>query len=178
MSNNKIIISGGVVDTSSAVKYLAQFGYLPTSDPRKALLLTEDGVSKALKRLQKFGGVNQTGVLDDDTIELIKTPRCGLKDNLDEDNLENLEILEVGDEDIEENEEEEREAYFPTRKRKKRFALQGSRWKTKLLTYKVGRYPTKLTKREVGITKCFSYELVYQGLVFKIISSKVSNHYR
>jgi len=159
---------GGVVDTSSAVKYLAQFGYLPTSDPRKALLLTEDGVSKALKRLQKFGGVNQTGVLDDDTIELIKTPRCGLKDNLDEDNLENLEILEVGDEDIEENEEEEREAYFPTRKRKKRFALQGSRWKTKFLTYKVGKYPTKLTKREVDSddSKAFAMWASASGLRF------------
>ena len=136
------------VDTNSAVKYLAQFGYLPTPDPRKALLLTEDGVSKALKNLQKFGGINATGVLDDETIELMKTPRCGMKDNLEK---QNLEIREIGDDEDEEVEKEERGPYFPTKKRKKRFALQGSRWKTRFLTYKIGKYPTGLTKREVLI---------------------------
>lgn len=158
----------GPVDTSSAVKYLSQFGYLPTPDPRKALLLTEDGVSKALKKLQKFGGVNQTGILDDDTIELIKTPRCGMKDVLDDDNLQNLEIREVGDDESEEYSAEERKTYFPAKKRKKRFALQGSRWKTRFLTYKVGKYPTKLSKQEVDsdVRKAFAMWASASGLTF------------
>ena len=143
--------SAPTVDTYSAVKYLAQFGYLPTPDPRKALLLTEDGVSKALKRLQKFGGIDETGILDDDTIELIKTPRCGIKDNLEEEQSQDLEIREIGDDENEIVEKEERGPYFPIKKRKKRFALQGSRWKTRFLTYKVGKYPTGLTNREVQI---------------------------
>ena len=139
------------VDTNSAVKYLAQFGYLPTPDPRKALLLTEDGVSKALKRLQKFGGINETGILDGETIELIQTPRCGMKDNLEDEQLQNQEIREIGDDENDVVEKEERGPYFPIKKRKKRFALQGSRWKTRFLTYKVGKYPTGLTNREVLI---------------------------
>lgn len=156
------------VDTNSAVKYLAQFGYLPTPDPRKALLLTEDGVSKALKRLQKFGGINETGVLDDDTIELIKTPRCGMKDDLEEEQFQNQEIREVGDDENEIVEKEERGPYFPIKKRKKRFALQGSRWKTRFLTYKVGKYPTGLTNREVDsdVSKAFSMWASASGLTF------------
>jgi len=159
------------VDTNSAVKYLAQFGYLPTPDPRKALLLTEDGVSKALKNLQKFGGINATGVLDDETIELMKTPRCGMKDNLEK---QNLEIREIGDDEDEEVEKEERGPYFPTKKRKKRFALQGSRWKTRFLTYKIGKYPTGLTKREVedDVSKAFGMWASASGLTFMKSNAK------
>jgi len=165
------IYTKDIVDISTTVKYLTQFGYLPTVDHRKALLLTEDGVSKALKRLQKFGGINQTGIVDDDTVELIKTPRCGNKDNLEQ---KTLDIREVEDEKIEEIKEESREAYFPVKKRKKRFALQGSRWKTKFLTYKVGRYPTGLTKQEVDsdVRKAFSMWASASGLVFIQSNSK------
>lgn len=137
------------INTNTAVKYLAQFGYLPKPNPRKKLLLTEEGVSKALKRLQKIGGINETGVLDDDTIELMKTPRCGLKDDLNDDVLQNLEIRDIEDDGTEANKDEERAPYYPIKKRKKRYALQGSRWKTRFLTYKVGKYPTGLSKSEV-----------------------------
>ena len=60
------------------------------------------------------------------------TPRCGVPDVLDEQLLDDQEILDVGGREEEEN---GTTSYFPTRR--KRYALQGSRWRTKSLTYKV-----------------------------------------
>jgi len=162
------------INTNTAVKYLAQFGYLPKPNPRKKLLLTEEGVSKALKRLQKIGGINETGVLDDDTIELMKTPRCGLKDDLNDDVLQNLEIRDIEDDGTEANKDEERAPYYPIKKRKKRYALQGSRWKTRFLTYKVGKYPTGLSKSEVDtdVSKAFSMWAAASDLKFMKSNSR------
>ena len=84
--------------------------------------------------MQKFGGLNETGILDTETVELMKSPRCGVPDNIE--NYENL--IDIGDDDDEK--EEDKDGYYPSRK--KRYALQGSRWKKKTLTYKVGKYPT------------------------------------
>ena len=98
-----------------------------------------------------------TGKLDKQTVELIGTPRCGVPDVLEEQLVDDQEILDIG-----ENEEQEGEnvtsSYFPTRK--KRYALQGSRWRTKSLTYKVKRrknYNRKIRK----VTTATLYEVVF-----------------
>ena len=54
--------------------------------------------------------MNPTGELDDETVELMNTPRCGVKDN-------------VGPSD--------------NAKRKKRYALQGSRWTKDTLDWRI-----------------------------------------
>ena len=134
------------LSTNSAVKYLSRFGYLPKSNPRKKLLITEDGFHKALKQLQHVGGIEETGVLDEATVELINTPRCGMSDSLLQEN-DNLKIRDIdvnGKETI-----ETKKPYYPVKKRKKRFALQGSRWKTRFITYKVGKYPSRLSNSQV-----------------------------
>ena len=66
--------------------------------------------------------------------------RCGVPDVLDDKLVDDLEILDVDDNktlDVGEMEENKTASYFPTRR--KRYALQGSRWRTKSLTYKVGK---------------------------------------
>ena len=72
-----------------------------------------------------------TGKLDKQTVELIGTPRCGVPDVLEEQLVDDQEILDIGDKE----DENVTSSYFPTRR--KRYALQGSRWRTKSLTYKV-----------------------------------------
>ena len=72
-----------------------------------------------------------TGKLDKETVELMGTPRCGVQDVLEEQLVDEQEILDVGDK----QEENVTSSYFPARR--KRYALQGSRWRTKSLTYKV-----------------------------------------
>ena len=74
--------------------------------------------------MKVFAGLEPTGVLDNQTIELMNTPRCGVKDN-------------VGPSD--------------DAKRKKRYALQGSRWKVKNLKWRISKYPStsRLSKDEI-----------------------------
>ena len=153
-----------------SLRFLSQYGYLPKSENGKSFLLTASGLSSALKEMQKFGGLEQTGVLDEATLKLIKTPRCGVPDLIDglaeEEDEEALESLTIVD--VEEVEEKEDGGYYPSKRRRKRYALQGSRWKKRMLTYKVGKYPSKLSRAEVDadVGKAFKMWAKASGLTF------------
>lgn len=89
---------------------------------------------------QGFAGINVTGEVDDETKELMALPRCGVRDK-------------VG---------------FGTDSRAKRYALQGSRWKVKNLTYRISKYPKKLNRPDVDkeIAKAFGVWTDYTDLTF------------
>jgi matrix metalloproteinase-14 (membrane-inserted) len=57
---------------------------------------------------------------------------------------------------------------FGTDSRSKRYALQGSRWKVKNLTYRISKYPKRLNKDEVDkeVAKAFSVWSEYTDLTF------------
>jgi len=100
----------------SAMMYLMKYGYMdmPRGEQKSANLMSQEGLRDYIMEFQSFAGLAQTGNLDDETVRLMNTPRCGVKD-----------IVGKG-----------------LITRKKRFALQGSRWKVKNLTYKISKYPT------------------------------------
>ena len=83
---------------------------------------------------------NLPGELDKETMELMSLPRCGVRDK-------------VG---------------FGSDSRSKRYALQGSRWKVKALTYRISKYPKRLDRGEVDkeIAKAFSVWSEYTDLTF------------
>ncbi|KAK1788415.1 hypothetical protein P4O66_016847 [Electrophorus voltai] len=60
--------------------WLSKFGYLPPADPVTGQLQTKEALTKAIKAMQRFGGLEETGVLDQATLGLMRTPRCSLPD--------------------------------------------------------------------------------------------------
>ena len=86
-----------------------------------------------MKDFQSFAGLAQTGELDPSTLELMKTPRCGVRD-----------IIGPG-----------------AVARRKRYVLQGSRWRVRSLTYRVTQYPggSSITQQEVDDTIKKSFDL-------------------
>lgn len=81
-----------------------------------------------------------TGELDDETLQYMSLPRCGVRDK-------------VG---------------FGTDNRSKRYALQGSRWRVKGLTYKISKYPKRLKKADVDaeVSRAFNVWSGYTDLTF------------
>ncbi|SPP75687.1 blast:Matrix metalloproteinase-14 [Drosophila guanche] len=111
-----------VSTTTQAEMYLSQFGYLPASarNPANSGLQDKSTWLNAIQEFQNFAGLNITGELDDETLKLMSLPRCGVRDRVG-----------TGD------------------SRSKRYALQGSRWRVKNLTYKVSKYPKRLKRVDV-----------------------------
>ncbi|XP_077164493.1 matrix metalloproteinase-17 isoform X2 [Paroedura picta] len=57
-----------------------RFGYLPPPDPITGQLQTQEELTKAIMAMQQFGGLEATGILDEATLKLMRTPRCSLPD--------------------------------------------------------------------------------------------------
>ncbi|XP_055862716.1 72 kDa type IV collagenase-like [Biomphalaria glabrata] len=89
-------VSDQSLDIRLADKYLQSYGYyVAQEEPRAENLMMYNADAhnqnnilanrntertKALKKLQKFFGLPQTGDLDDQTIKLMSSPRCGVQD--------------------------------------------------------------------------------------------------
>ena len=67
---------------AEVVDYLTQFGYLPTSDAGAKSFVAAANLFDAVEKFQSFAGLNPTGELDNETLELMKTPRCGKEDRV------------------------------------------------------------------------------------------------
>ena len=77
------------------------YGYLEPKDPTLGEFRTKDDLIRGIKQLQQFAGLQATGTIDEETVKLIKKPRCSMPD--------------VGPSD--------------RMRRRKRYALHDSRWK-------------------------------------------------
>ena len=142
-ANQRTILPTQAIDKST-VNYLKKFGYLKTAkseQPGPSYLMDQQSLITAVKEFQTFGGVVNTGIIDEDTLELMRTPRCGLPDVKEEDRVV---------------------------RRRKRFALQGSRWMKAEVSYTVGRYPSGLSRSEVDsdVKKAFDMWQHASGLTF------------
>ncbi|XP_052753894.1 stromelysin-2 isoform X3 [Galleria mellonella] len=129
---------GGI---SQATMYLDKFGYLSPKirNPTSGHIIDESLFRKAVAEFQSFAGLNATGELDDETKEVMALPRCGVRDKVG-----------FGE------------------SRAKRYALQGSRWRIKNLTYRIAKYPSRLNQADVDLelAKAFSVWSDYTDLTF------------
>ncbi|KOB78388.1 Matrix metalloproteinase variant 1, partial [Operophtera brumata] len=82
---------------------------------------------------------NPSSEIDDETTKVMSLPRCGVRDKVG-----------FGE------------------SRAKRYALQGSRWRVKNLTYKISKYPSRLVPAEVDneLAKAFNVWSDYTDLTF------------
>ncbi|XP_067014615.2 matrix metalloproteinase-16 [Anabrus simplex] len=123
------LLAGGsgaplVGDLTSATSYLSRYGYLKeNSYTGSAALMSQDTLVAALKDFQAFAGLNVTGELDNDTVKMMATPRCGVED------------MDPNNDD--------------THVRTKRYDIHGSRWHSRNITYRVSKYSQRLTREQV-----------------------------
>ncbi|VVC44925.1 Hypothetical protein CINCED_3A002423 [Cinara cedri] len=67
------------MNQENMIKFMLKFGYLDQNAGPQALI-AGDTLVAALKSVQKFGGLEETGVFDNDTLKLINSKRCGVPD--------------------------------------------------------------------------------------------------
>ncbi|KAF3696812.1 Matrix metalloproteinase-9 [Channa argus] len=67
-----------ISDSQLAENYLKKFGYLQTE--HRSGFQSMVSTNKALKRMQRQMGLEETGVLDKATLDVMKQPRCGVPD--------------------------------------------------------------------------------------------------
>uniref|UniRef100_H3BZR8 Peptidase metallopeptidase domain-containing protein n=1 Tax=Tetraodon nigroviridis TaxID=99883 RepID=H3BZR8_TETNG len=65
------------------VAWLQRYGYLPSVDPRMSVLRSARVMQSAIAAMQRRYGLNVTGTLDSNTVEIQKGPkRCGVPDQM------------------------------------------------------------------------------------------------
>lgn len=130
-------------DEGGAALFLQKFGYLnETNGYRTGAILGPDAISIAIKDFQRFVGLEETGELDNDTLIMMNAPRCGVKDRIG----------------------------HSESARRKRYALQGSKWRVTHLTYRISKYPTRMkerTKVEKEIGRAFKIWSDHSKLTFE-----------
>lgn len=65
---------------SEALDFMKKYGYLEQDDGASEALYTEEGISNIIKTMQRFGAIEQTGKIDNATLKLMKSKRCGVPD--------------------------------------------------------------------------------------------------
>lgn len=104
------------VPSDEMVKFMKQYGYIEAG-PNTEFLYTEEGFTAAIREMQKFGGLPETGVMDNATLELLSAPRCGVPDVIRKANEHN---------------------------RTKRYVIGAPAWKKKKLTYFLANWAPEL----------------------------------
>ncbi|XP_074837874.1 matrix metalloproteinase-17-like isoform X2 [Carettochelys insculpta] len=69
-------------ESGEVVAWLTQYGYLPPAEPGAGQLQTWEAVTSAIRAMQRFAGIPESGIPDDATLALLRTPRCSLPDVL------------------------------------------------------------------------------------------------
>ncbi|XP_032183836.1 matrix metalloproteinase-25 isoform X1 [Mustela erminea] len=104
-------------DVSLGVDWLTRYGYLPPPHPAQAQLQSPAKLRDAIKVMQRFAGLPETGILDRVTMATMQRPRCSLPD-----------VLGVAE-------------LVRRRRRRRRYALSSSKWEKRTLTWRVRSFP-------------------------------------
>uniref|UniRef100_A0A6Q2YLX2 Peptidase metallopeptidase domain-containing protein n=1 Tax=Esox lucius TaxID=8010 RepID=A0A6Q2YLX2_ESOLU len=76
------------------VDWLTRYGYLPPPDPSTGQLQAWTAVTQAVRAMQRFAGLQETGVADEETLALMRARRCSLPDEGEEPKSQANHLLE------------------------------------------------------------------------------------
>ncbi|CAJ1057967.1 matrix metalloproteinase-17b [Xyrichtys novacula] len=111
-------------ESTQLVDWLMKYGYLPPPDPSTGQLQAWTAVTNAVKAMQRFAGLKDTGVVDEDTMALMNSPRCSLPD---EDALTKSAVSQEG-------------KNIRRRRRRRRRAV--SMWNRRNINWRLHSYPS------------------------------------
>ncbi|KAL4091773.1 hypothetical protein QTP88_026412 [Uroleucon formosanum] len=146
-----------IIQNQDMIKFMQTFGYLVQDGPQA--LTVADELVTALKLVQKFGGLEQTGIIDNNTLKLVKSKRCGVPDiSLKQKNTKN-----------------------------KRFVVPSNGWNKRVITYFISNFTPKLSRDGITneIKRAFTKWSRYSQITFSevynanadiLITFGVSNH--
>ncbi|XP_014392669.1 PREDICTED: matrix metalloproteinase-25 [Myotis brandtii] len=136
--------------TCPAQDWLTRYGYLPPPDPAQAQLRSPEKLRDAIKVMQRFAGLPETGLLDPVTMATMHKPRCSLPDVLG--------VAEL------------------VRRRRRRYALSGSIWKKRTLTWRIHSFPRSSALSQETVRTLMHHALaawgIESGLKFREVGSQ------
>lgn len=113
-----------LVPPPEIINFMKKYGYLDSSSVTTNFdsesLYHETAIIEGIKNIQKFGALNQTGILNDETFKLIKSPRCGVAD------INNK------------------------KSRSKRYIIGSERWRKRNLTYFIANWSPQIGEENVS----------------------------
>lgn len=144
---------------TNALIYLQKYGYMRAhSNVEANNLISEDSFLNAISSFQRFAGLPETGLVDSETLRMMQLPRCGNVDkpsmSAEAHNSRQLsQLVQFYNND---NVNSRRAGKSKSdlfslgpdmrrKRRKKRYALQGSKWRRQELTYRISQYPTRFS---------------------------------
>ncbi|XP_038610237.1 matrix metalloproteinase-25 [Tachyglossus aculeatus] len=126
-------------DISLSVDWLTRYGYLPAPDPTQAQLQSQVLLRDAIQTMQRFAGLKETGFMDQQTMAMMRKPRCSLPDLVGAAGL--------------------------VRRRRRRYALSGSMWNRRSLTWRVRSFPRASGLNTDTVRTLMQYALAAWGTV-------------
>ncbi|XP_019637731.1 PREDICTED: matrix metalloproteinase-16-like [Branchiostoma belcheri] len=115
-----VVGGNDVTDMDGGMNYLHRYGYVGmVRADNNMTRMDSDQTRRAIMMFQRFANLNMTGVMDDATMEKMSEPRCGVPDMNGTNSL---------------------------LRRRRRYALLGSRWLIKDITYRITGYTQKLAR--------------------------------
>lgn len=120
--------------------FMRRYGYLEKGPSQAEALYSEEAVVMAIKNVQRYGALPETGSLDPRTIRLMSAPRCGVVDNMSQEQS----------------------------MRHRRYVIGSKSWKKRKITYFIANWSSKVGEDSVAkfMQRAFNEWAKYSNLRF------------
>ncbi|KAM3843026.1 matrix metalloproteinase-17b [Diretmus argenteus] len=124
-------------ESTQLVDWLMKYGYLPPPDPSTGQLQAWTAVTHAVRAMQRFAGLNETGTVDEETMALMKMPRCSLPDQEESSDQEGISLSRRR-----RSSSSSRRRRSSSSRRRRRRRSAASMWTRRNINWRLGSYPS------------------------------------